>query len=162
MGVSGSGKSTVAKALARHFAATFIEGDLLHSPASIAKMSRSDPLNDDDRMPWLTAVGRAVAAPECGAIASCSALRRRYRDTLRGQCPEIVFLHLDVPRVALEARLNARLGHFMSPALLDSQLDTLEPLEEDEAGFVVEAGVVDSVVSDAITVLRALEARDWG
>lgn len=150
MGVSGCGKSTVARTLAAYFDVTFVEGDNLHAAAAVQKMARGEALNDDDRMPWLGRVGETLAQPAAGAVASCSALRRRYRDALRGACPGAFFLHLDVPAAALEERLQARRNHFMPPSLLRSQLVTLEPLDPDETGAVIPAGYPEVVIAEAI------------
>ncbi len=129
MGVSGCGKSTVGAALAARLGLPFIEGDGLHAPASVAKMAAGLPLEDADRWPWLDRIGAALAAPPGGAVASCSALRRAYRDRLRAAVPGLAFLHLAGDRTTIAARVAARPGHFMPPALIDSQFATLEPPE---------------------------------
>ncbi|MFD1486463.1 gluconokinase [Ancylobacter vacuolatus] len=128
MGVSGCGKSSVGQALADRFGADFIEGDALHPPASITKMARGEPLDDEDRRPWLAMICRTIAdsrAAGRGVVVSCSALRRAYRDQLRTAGPlDIVFL--SGSRAVLAERMSQRAGHFMPLALLDSQLATLE------------------------------------
>lgn len=131
MGVSGCGKSSVGQAIAGHFGVPFIEGDALHPPANIAKMSSSTPLNDDDRWPWLDIVASKLES-EClangGAVASCSSLKKDYRDRLEaGAGVGTKFIFLNCNRETLERNQSARKGHFMPPALLDSQLKTLEP-----------------------------------
>lgn len=147
MGVSGSGKSTVGTALARRLAVPFVDADTLHPPANIAKMSAGEPLDDDDRQPWLERVGEWLAGHRDGAVASCSALKRKYRDQLRAHCPEVEFLHLAGSPELIGGRLAARSGHFMPAALLRSQFDALEPLGADEAGATVDAGQsVDAIV----------------
>ncbi|WP_428033054.1 gluconokinase [Ancylobacter sp.] len=128
MGVSGCGKSSVGQALAAMLDADFVEGDALHPAASIAKMARGEPLNDDDRQPWLEEICRTITrirAAGRGVVVSCSALRRAYRDQLRLAGPlDIVFL--TGSRAVLAERMRRRAGHFMPLALLDSQLATLE------------------------------------
>jgi gluconokinase len=151
MGVSGSGKSTVGAALARRLRVPFVDADTLHPPANIAKMAAGEPLDDDDRYPWLERVGDWLAAHRDGGVAGCSALKRAYRDQLRAHCPGVTFLHLSGSAELIGGRLAARTDHFMPAALLRSQLDTLEPLGPDEAGMTVDIGpgvdaIVDSVV----------------
>ena len=136
MGVSGSGKTTVGIALAERLGRVFLDGDDLHSAVNVAKMRRGEPLTDEDRRPWLEAVGAWLAEHPQGMVA-CSALRRRYRDQIRAVTPATAHLELRVPRAELHRRLVARHGHFMSVALLDSQLATWEPLGPDEAGIGV-------------------------
>lgn len=129
MGVSGCGKSTYAKALAAATGAHFVEGDELHGAANIAKMRAGVPLTDEDRWPWLDRIAAAVneAASEGAVVATCSALKRAYRDRLRRRIAAPVrFVLLDVPTDELRRRIATRAGHFMSPGLLDSQLATLE------------------------------------
>lgn len=134
MGVSGSGKSTVGRLLAESLVADFVDGDDLHSAANIAKMSAGVPLTDEDRYPWLTKVGQVLAqAGEQGCVVACSALRRSYRDVIRAEAGQSVFVELDGTRELLAARMN-RPGHFMPRSLLDSQLATLEHLQADEEG----------------------------
>ncbi|RFA09830.1 gluconate kinase [Subtercola boreus] len=156
MGVSGSGKSTVGAALASALGVDFIDGDDLHSAANTAKMASGVPLTDTDRQPWLEAVGHVLhSEPGAGPVVACSALRRVYREVLRGAAPDAVFLHLAAGADLLRARLVHRENHFMPPALLASQLGTLEPLEADERGVVLDtAGGVDEVVLQAIVWLR--------
>ncbi|MFJ6533136.1 gluconokinase [Microbacterium sp. NPDC091662] len=136
MGVSGVGKTTVGRELARRMGVAFIDADDLHGPANIAKMAAGTPLDDDDRWPWLDRVGAALAADPAVVIA-CSALKRSYRDRLRASAPAAVFVHLDAPIERVAAQATARRDHFMPPALLASQLQTLEPLGADEQGLTV-------------------------
>lgn len=140
MGVSGSGKSTVGVALAQRLAVPFVDADSLHPPANIAKMAAGRPLDDADRRPWLDAVGEWLAGHRTGGVASCSALKRGYRDRLRAHCRPVRFLHLSGAPELIAARLAARTGHFMPAALLRSQFDALQPLDADEAGITVDAG----------------------
>lgn len=147
MGVSGSGKSTVGVALAQRLGVPFVDADALHPPANIAKMAAGEPLDDDDRRPWLDKVGEWLAGHRDGGVVSCSALQRKYRDQLRTHCPEAEFLHLAGSPALIGARLAARTGHFMPPALLRSQFDALEPLGADEAGATVDIGQgVDAII----------------
>jgi gluconokinase len=151
MGVSGSGKSTVGAALARRLNVPFVDADTLHPPANIAKMAAGEPLDDDDRRPWLDSVGEWLAGHRDGGVASCSALKRAYRDRLRAYCPGVEFLHLSGSPELIGRRLAARSGHFMPAALLRSQFDALEPLGVDEAGVTVGIdqdvkAVIDGVV----------------
>ncbi|OJU15017.1 MULTISPECIES: gluconokinase, GntK/IdnK-type [unclassified Sphingomonas] len=138
MGVAGCGKSTLAAALAEALGWTFIEGDRCHPPANVAKMAAGIALDDADRAPFLAAVGDALAGAPGGAVASCSALRRRYRDALRARVGEILFVLPVVPPGILAARLAARRDHFMPGALLESQIAALEPPEEDERALLVD------------------------
>ena len=126
MGVSSCGKTTLGDALAQALGAQFVEGDKLHPPANIEKMSAGQPLNDQDRWPWLTKVGETLQGKQ-GVIASCSSLKRVYRDLIRSTAGRTVyFIHLHGSRELLAARIAARKNHFMPPTLLDSQLATLE------------------------------------
>ena len=146
MGVSGSGKSTVAGALASNVGAPFVDGDDLHPAENKARMSAGLPLTDDDRWPWLALVGEALAA-EDRVVVVCSALKRSYRDVLRQHCPDVRFVHLVGSREVLAERINARQGHFMPASQLDDQLATLEELQADENGFTVD---VDQSVADIV------------
>ncbi|MBD8880218.1 gluconokinase [Rhodanobacter hydrolyticus] len=153
MGVSGSGKSHVGAALARACGVDFVEGDDLHPPANIAKMSAGIPLDDADRRPWLEAIAAAIAVHRGqGVVVACSALRRIYRDHLRQADPALRLLYLRVPRDELARRMGRR-RHFMPPALLDSQLATLEEPAADERAIVLEAGA-----DLAVTVASATQA----
>ena len=138
MGVCGAGKSTVGEALARRLGAKFVDSDSLHPQANVNKMAAGSPLTDEDRWPWLELVGAELAAthPD-GIIVACSALKRAYRDAIRAKASATIFVQLDVELSLLLNRLNQRPGHFMPPSLLDSQLETLQPLEADEVGIRV-------------------------
>jgi len=156
MGVAGCGKSTVGSALARRLGVPFVDADALHPAANVAHMSAGVPLTDADRAPWLAAVAAHVAAAPAGVVVACSALRRRYRDTLRAGAPGTVFVHLTGTRELLAARLGARLDHFMPPTLLDSQLATLDPLADDEPGWALDvAWPPDDLAAAAADRLRA-------
>ncbi len=152
MGPSGNGKSTLARLIADRLTAHFIEGDDCHPPANIAKMARGDPLTDEDRRPFLAAVGAALAAHPQGAVAACSALKRRYRDQLRaaaGPAP-LLFVLPDTARAELQSRLSVRRDHFMPASLLDSQLADLEPPEADEWAIVVDGHLPPQAQLDAV------------
>ena len=137
MGVAGCGKSTVGAALARETGIPYRDGDDLHPPENIRKMSKGTPLTDKDRAPWLAKVGLALKPGNL--MIGCSALKRGYRDIIRDQADgPVLFLHLAAPIELIRERMKARTGHFMPPALLDSQFATLEPLQPDEAGSVID------------------------
>ncbi|PTT60110.1 gluconokinase, GntK/IdnK-type [Arthrobacter sp. HMWF013] len=157
MGVSGCGKTTIGDLVARELGVPFLDGDSLHPVENVAKMAAGTPLTDEDRWPWLATVGSSLAAAgDGGLVLACSALRRSYRDAIRAQAPDTIFLHLHGSKEVLRARTEGRSGHFMPPALLDSQLATLEPLESDEAGVVVDiAAPVNRVVTDALAGIAA-------
>jgi len=145
MGVSGSGKSTVGRLLAGVLGRRFIEGDALHPPANIEKMSSGVPLTDADRAPWLAAIAAELARGG-PAVLACSALKRAYRDRL----PGVRWFYLRVPRDVLAQRLAGRRGHFFPPALLDSQLVELEPPEESLDG-TLPAEAVAAAISSAFS-----------
>lgn len=158
MGVSGCGKSTTGAALAARLGWDLIEGDSFHPPANVARMKAGHPLNDDDRRPWLEALAAELAAREAAgrhAVLCCSALRRSYREILRKGAPGVWFVHVHGPRELLEERLGTREGHFFPPALLQSQLDTLEPLGPDEDGIVIDLAL--PVARQVDEILRRLD-----
>lgn len=165
MGVAGTGKTTVAQALAARLGVTFVEGDSLHPGANIAKMSAGVPLDDDDRRPWLQALATLLADHHVEGVSTaltCSALKRDYRDVLRSQVPDgaVRFVHLTAPLDVLRRRMEAR-EHFMPASLLQSQVDTLEPLQADELGVVVDvAAPVGDVVDEVVTALQGWLAAD--
>ncbi|WP_395311729.1 gluconokinase [Mycobacterium sp. AMU20-3851] len=153
MGVSGSGKSTVGAALAQRVRVPFADADDFHPPANIAKMTAGEPLDDDDRHPWLEAIGEWLAE-RCatGGVMSCSALKHRYRDQLRRHCPSVRFLHLSGTPEIIGARQASRPGHFMPASLLASQFETLEPLAPDESGLTIDVGQsIDSIVNEYVS-----------
>jgi gluconokinase len=156
MGVSGSGKTTIAGKLAARLGYLFADGDAFHPQANVAKMASGEPLTDADRAPWLAELAEWIAAQhESGrsTVLACSALKRRYRDTLRAGAPgHVFFVYLAVPRTALVERMKRRTGHYMPPELLDSQLATLEPLGPDEPGLTLDGQPAPETI-----VERALE-----
>lgn len=151
MGVSGSGKSTIAAELALRLGWPFQEGDELHPPANITKMAAGAPLDDADRAPWLALVGawidERIGAGECG-IVTCSALRRRYRDVLRRE--PVLFVNLEVPRGILATRVARRPGHFMPASLLGTQVEAFEPPGPDERAITVATDAPPEQVAAAI------------
>jgi gluconokinase len=167
MGVAGSGKSTVMAALAARLGWATAEGDDFHSPGNVAKMRAGIPLTDEDRRPWLSALAAWIGEREAAgggagenAIVTCSALKRSYRDLLCDGHESVVIVHLEVPVEELEGRLGRREGHYMPPALLASQLETLEPLGSDERGWSLPAeGGVDVVVGAIVARLEAQRRR---
>ena len=138
MGVSGCGKTSIGEKLAAALGVPFIEGDAFHSQANIAKMTAGTALTDDDRRDWLLTLRDKLATREGGAVLSCSSLKRAYRDLLRSAGGDVRFAHLAGERGLLLERVSNRPGHYMPPSLLDSQLDTLEPLQPDEAGITLD------------------------
>ena len=139
MGVSGCGKSTVGQLLSAGLHVPYIEGDALHPAHNVALMAAGTPLTDKDRQGWLMAIAAQLAAArDTGAVATCSALKRSYRDILRAAAPDLRFVHLHGSPALLAQRLKARSGHYMPASLLQSQLDTLEPPGADEAAITID------------------------
>ena len=137
MGVSGCGKSRIGQDFAAAVGAVFVDGDALHPPANIAKMSRGEALDDTDRAPWLDKVGQVLQ--QDGTVVACSALKRSYRDRIRAMAgAPVLFLFLRGKRETLLQRMGARPGHFMPVSLLDNQLATLEPPAADELHLVAD------------------------
>lgn len=145
MGVSGCGKTSIGILLSKALGIRFTDGDDLHPAANKEKMAQGIPLTDEDRWPWLDLVGLTLSMPE-GAIVACSALKREYRDRIRSAAPGTVFIHLVGSRELLMERLTNRKNHFMPPSLLESQLNTLQNLQPDEAGFSVDVGPSEAEV----------------
>ncbi len=157
MGVSGSGKSTVGKALADALNWPFQEGDDLHPPENIAKMKAGVPLTDEDRAPWLAAVARWIddqALQGEPGVVTCSALKRGYRDALRRDRPHLWLVFLEGSRKVLAERLAQRHDHFMPPSLLDSQLAALEAPGEDEP--VIDVDIAQPIEAQVEAVEAAL------
>jgi gluconokinase len=140
MGVSASGKSTVGAALARALALPFVEGDELHSRHNIEKMSRGEPLTDEDRAPWLAAIAALLGDERRyprGVVVACSALKKAYRNELRAASPAARFVFLDASPELIHSRMAARRHHFMPPGLEASQFATLERPEPTERDVIV-------------------------
>ena len=149
MGVSGSGKTTVAKALAEQLGWRFQEGDALHPPENVAKMAAGTPLSDADRWPWLTAIAAVIdgwRAAGVSGIVTCSALKRAYRQVLVGDRADVRLVYLAGSKALIAGRMAARTGHFMPAALLDSQLATLEPPGAEEHPIVMDIGPEPAVI----------------
>jgi gluconokinase len=157
MGVSGCGKTTVAERIRDRLGLTFAEGDAYHPKANVDKMASGRPLTDEDRQPWLEALVAWTQEQEAGGrstVLSCSALRRRYRDVLRGADPDTFFVHLHADFDVLADRMRHR-AHFMPLSLLESQFDTLEPLGDGELGVQIDVmPPVDEVVAAAEEAIR--------
>jgi gluconokinase len=158
-GVSGSGKSTVGALVAERLGLRFVDADDLHPAANVDKMAAGIPLTDDDRWPWLRAVGAelqaaasASASAQAGLVVACSALRRAYRDAIRSEAPDTVFALLDGPPELLADRVAARRDHFMPSSLLASQLALLEPLDSDELGLTVAIDAQPAALAERIAV----------
>lgn len=157
MGVSGSGKSTIAEHLAARLGWRCVDGDLFHPPSNVAKMSAGHPLTDEDRWPWLRAIAAEIdrlSAAGTRAVIACSALKRAYRDTLVHGRDDVRIVFLEGTQDLIARRLAARKGHFMPPGLLDSQFATLEPPQPEERPITVSIDApVETIVDDAIRQL---------
>ena len=161
MGVAGSGKSSVGEAVADGLGMPFRDADEFHPKANIDKMSAGIPLTDDDRWPWLDAIGKALAESDGNLVVACSALKRVYRERLtKAAGRPVVFLWLDGSKETIAARMAARKHHFMPTSLLDSQFATLEPPGSDEpvARVSIEPPL-DQVIAAALAALPAARAR---
>ena len=159
MGVSASGKSTVGAALARALSLPFVEGDELHSRDNIEKMSRGEPLTDEDRAPWLAAIAPLLTDESRyprGLVIACSALKSAYRDELRAASSAVTFLFLDASPDLVASRMAARRHHFMPPTLAASQFAALErPAPTDPDVITLDAALpIDTLVGGALQALR--------
>ncbi len=162
MGVSGSGKTTIAQGVAAQVGWDVVEGDRFHPLANIAKMSSGIPLDDADRLPWLRAIATVIDQHlEAGksAVVACSALKRAYRDILIGSRKNVPLVYLQGSRELIGERVAARKDHFMPPALLDSQFATLEEPGADEHPIVVSVLPTPPVIVEAVTA--ALRQRGF-
>ena len=154
MGVAGSGKTTIASGLAERLHVPFVEGDSLHPAANVKKMASGIPLTDEDRWPWLEAIGERMEVERVtghGVVVSCSALRHVYRDCLRKKVNgKVHFILLDGSRELITDRMKQRKGHFMPPALLDSQFATLEKPTPDEDAVILDIShPISSLLAEA-------------
>jgi gluconokinase len=158
MGVSGSGKSTIAEGLAARLGWRYEDGDKYHPPANVAKMSAGQPLTDEDRWPWLQAIADEIdrlSAAGQRAVVACSALKRAYRDILVHGRDDIRIVFLNGTQDLIADRLAARKGHFMPPGLLASQFRTLQPPQPDERPITVSIDApVEAIVDDIIRQLK--------
>ena len=158
MGVAGCGKSAVGKALAAAEGAVFVEGDRLHPPENVARMASGEPLTDQLREGWLDAIGERIAdltGSGQGVVAACSALKRSYRDRLRGFRRDIVFIYLEIDRATAKRRVASRKGHFMPASLVDSQFEALEPPDADENALSISA---EKPIAEIVEAARAFLA----
>jgi carbohydrate kinase (thermoresistant glucokinase family) len=160
MGVSGAGKSTVAKRLAARLNRPLVEGDTLHPPQNVDKMSRGIPLADEDRLPWLKAMAARIdeaRQTQAPIIVTCSALKRAYRATLAGDNADVGFVYLKGAKDLIAQRLAARKNHFMPAALLDSQFAALQEPGADEASIMV---AIDPAPDEIVEQLVAMFTAD--
>lgn len=162
MGVSGSGKSTIGTALASALGIEFIDGDDLHPSANKAKMAAGNPLNDEDRAPWLEIIAERIGSELADGrpiVVACSSLKRKYRDQLTSYAPSTVFVHLNGERAVISERQSHRVHEYMPNTLLDSQFSTLEPLQNDERKIMVDLTMTpEQIVSFVVSELAALSA----
>ncbi|MEW2395764.1 gluconokinase, GntK/IdnK-type [Streptomyces sp. NPDC046862] len=160
MGVSGSGKSSVGRLLARRLRLPFLDADELHPAANRAKMAAGRPLDDEDRRPWLLSLAdwiREATDSGRGGVMACSSLKRAYRDLFRGAGAGVWFLYLELDPASAGRRVAGRVGHFMPARLEDSQYAVLEPLRPDEPGLTVDAAADQQVIVDeAANAVRAI------
>jgi gluconokinase len=161
MGVSGCGKTTIGEMLAERLSCDFADADSFHSQANKDKMHQGIPLTDEDRWPWLNAIRASIVEKQADGtphVYACSALKRVYRNILRHGDPDVTFVYLKGSEELLRERIKTRKGHFFDPALLQSQLDTLEPPGPDEAIEVDIALAPEKIVD---TVLSAMHDRGF-
>lgn len=158
MGVTGSGKTTVGALLAGRTGGVFLDGDDYHPTENVAKMSSGTPLNDEDRWPWLDRLGLEIEAAvktRGSVVLACSALRRVYRDRITSACAEApLFVHLAGSRDLISGRMAARRDHYMPVGLLESQIQTLEPIEPDENAIVLKIDAPADEIVERILVAR--------
>jgi carbohydrate kinase (thermoresistant glucokinase family) len=160
MGVSGSGKTTVGKLLAERLGWRYQEGDALHPPENVAKMSAGTPLSDADRTPWLRLIAKRIDAWRSGAeagVVTCSALKHASRDIIIGDRPDVGLVHLRGSRELIGRRMAARQGHFMPTALLDNQFATLQEPSAEERAIIIDVGGAPAEIVDEI--LRRLPPK---
>ncbi|KJC60998.1 gluconate kinase [Bradyrhizobium sp. LTSPM299] len=158
MGVSGSGKSTIADHLAVRIGWRYEDADSFHPPSNVAKMHAGHPLTDEDRWPWLQAIAAEIdrtCKARDRAVIACSALKRAYRDILVHGRKDVRIIFLDGTQDVIAARLAARMGHFMPPGLLASQFSTLEPPTPDERPITVTIdNTVETIVDNIVSQLE--------
>lgn len=165
MGVSGSGKSAVAEAVAQKMNAPFLDGDFLHPRANIVKMASGQPLNDEDRIPWLKTLNSAIYAMQNThkvSILVSSALKQNYRDMLRDGNTGLYFVYLKGDLELISERLKSRKGHFFKPEMLKSQFDALEePINNhNDIGYIDISKTLDEVVEDALVFVNKIITKE--
>ncbi|MEB3768274.1 gluconokinase [Acinetobacter sp. MD2] len=161
MGVCGTGKSLIGELLSEHFACEFIDGDSFHSAANKSKMSQGIPLTDEDRLPWLQAIRQAIEEKQQlgqTAVFTCSSLKRMYRDILRGSDGNVQFIYLKGSFELLQQRLAEREDHFFDPSLLQTQLDTLEEPDLNEA-IIADIALTPKQIVEQITQQLGMNHR---
>ncbi len=156
MGVSGCGKTTIGEMIAAHYQSHFYDGDNLHPRENVEKMSKGQPLTDEERWPWLETVGKKLEE-ESNVVIACSALKRSYRNYIRSFAPAAEFIFLSGSKEVLQSRLTERKGHFFPASLLDTQLALLEPLAIDEKGFEVDIDKTEEKILEE--VINWIETR---
>lgn len=163
MGVSGAGKTTVARGISAATGLAFAEADEFHSPANVARMRSGVPLDDTTRRPWLRDIAAWIAdrgTEGRSTVLACSALKRSYREVLRQGTLRLDFVHLDGPAEVIRARMARREGHYMPASLLESQLATLEPAQPDESVLVLDVSLApEALVAAAIDGLGLRASR---
>ena len=153
MGVSGSGKTTIAQGLSRKLGWQYQEGDALHPPSNVAKMSSGTPLTDADRLPWLQRIALKIdewRAAGVSGVVTCSALKRSYRDIIAGNRPDVVVVYPRGSRALIAGRMAQRKGHFMPSSLLDSQFGILEEPSPDENSVTIDIDRLPEAIVDEI------------
>lgn len=153
MGVSGSGKTTVAAMLAGRLQCAYLEGDDFHPAGNVQKMRGGTPLTDEDRLPWLRRIAVEIdswRAAGASGVLTCSALKRAYRDIIVGDRPEVTLVYLKGSRELIQHRMTARHEHFMPVALLDSQFATLQEPTADEKPIIVDVGPAPAEIADEV------------
>lgn len=160
MGVAGSGKTTIGEGVAKQVGGIYVDGDDLHPKSNIQKMSKGEPLTDDDRWPWLKQVAITLSANQGMCFIGCSALKRDYRDFITKHAGEAVtFIYLDGSRELIAKRMSQREGHFMPTSLLDSQFETLEVPTSDENKLAVDISKTQKeVIEDICTHITAVNS----
>lgn len=155
MGVAGCGKSAVGERLAAALGLPLVEGDSFHPPGNIRKMQQGVALTDEDRAGWLQQLGAELSARPAGAVLTCSALKRSYRDRLRAASPELRFVHLALSQPDALERVARRAGHFYPPSLVASQFESLQDPSGEPGVVVVDALLpLDQVVAQALAALE--------